>query len=142
MRNDNYQKAKGYLQKCGLQADFAHDAYVLWFEKTGKNIFNEPNGTVIRVIKNLMFNAHQKKRFMWRGQNYAKVYVDIDLPAAQTTEQVVDIELYRQMLPITYREIFDMLIKGYLGTEIAEERGVSPETIYYYRNQIRKILSS
>ena len=128
--------------KCGLEADYAHDAYIIWFEKTGRNLFEEPNHTVIKVIKNLILNGYQKNRFMWRGNLYPKVFVNIELFAQPVEEQLVDIELYKQMLPITYQEIFDMLVKGYSGVDISKIKEVTPELIYYYRNQIRKILSS
>lgn len=142
MDNKNYQKARRYLMKCGLEADYAHDAYVLWFEKTGRNIFEEPNGTIIRVIKNLMFNGFQKNQYMWRGEKHTKVFVDVEIVSQPVAEQLADIELYKQMLPITYQDIFEMLVRGYSGVDIAKHRGVTPEAIYYLRNQIRKILSN
>lgn len=142
MNKVNYQKAKRYLTKCGYEADFAHDAYILWFEKTGKDLFDEPNGTVIRVIKNVMGNAWGKKRYMWRGNTYPKVYIDVELITQPVAEQLVDIELYKQMLPITYQDIFEMLVMGYSCIDIAKQRNVTSTWIYHYRNQIKKILSS
>lgn len=63
MNTTNYTKGRSYcfhLDKT-LYRDILHDAYLNWFEKTGLDLFDEPERKMMRIIKNT-----------WRGYYIAK----------------------------------------------------------------------
>src|SRR5688572_416232 len=71
----NYYKAKRYSYKCGFGVDLVHDAYIQWFNKTGLNLFLEPEGRVMSVMGWMVRKERGKTTQMWRGTNYRRHYI-------------------------------------------------------------------
>src|SRR5580765_1011671 len=63
-----YHKAKRYILKCNQVwgRDFLHDAYIQWFEKTGKDIFEENIYTILTVLR-FILSHHREKLVIRRG---------------------------------------------------------------------------
>lgn len=150
--NINYQKAKRYVMKCGFEADFVHDAYIKWWEKTGNNLFLEKEHTVIKVVKNIMFNSYQKYgSFVREGERETRLtysFVTDYLVQGNHVEpnQYAALELSetRQKalsLNGTTRLIYDWVAKGYTAKEISQIVGISPQLVAYHRKRIKTLLN-
>lgn len=150
--NINYQKAKRYVMKCGFEADFVHDAYIKWWEKTGNNLFLEKEHTVIKVVKNIMFNSYQKyDSFVQYGERVPRItheFITSYLVQGNHTEpnqySAMALSETRQKalsLTGTTRLIYDWAAKGYTAKEISQIVGISPQLVTYHRKRIKTLLN-
>lgn len=158
--NLNYTKAVRYALKCGHGRDLVHDAYILWWDKHKRNIFDEKNGTVIRTIKNLIYREYTKSTFMSNGKVSLKKFYDIDY-LETTSHDTTDHEAllvrvgfddydtklaYNEAigkaaeLTGTYRTIYGYLSRGFTPTEIQEIEGISKSLVGYYRERLKLML--
>lgn len=153
--NSNYAKAVRYATKCGFDRDFVHDAYILWWNRHKRNIFNESNGTVIRTLKNLIFSNYNKSTFMSGGAvNLKKMYdinylevidgADHDVLLSKVGFDDFDIKMeYNAVMEKanelrgTRREIYQYLSKGFTPTEIQDITGISKSLVGWYRNRLK-----
>lgn len=77
----NYQKALNYAFHLNkeLFRDITHDAFMRWFEKTGKNLFDEHERIVISVVKRTWWSNYiGPSRIMYRGKRYGKWFKRMD----------------------------------------------------------------
>jgi hypothetical protein len=157
----NYNKAKRYTTKCGKSIDIVHDAFVAWWDKKGTNLFLENEGTVLRVIKNIIYKEYGRSTFMVRGVKYPKVTYsyddsvwDSDVPSIRrdvarmmtnnhSQEELEIKEYYNSVtekatkLTGTYRMMYTYLSQGFTPTDIEEIEGISSELVHYYRRQLK-----
>lgn len=63
----NYKRAQGYAYKIVPQKykDIVHDAYVRWFDKTGRDLFDEHPRVVIKVVKNVAIGARASNQYFY-----------------------------------------------------------------------------
>lgn len=48
--------------------DLLHDAYLYWYEQKNENLFDNPVGTIARIVKNVNGNKISKNTWYWRGE--------------------------------------------------------------------------
>lgn len=160
----NYWRARGYAYRLvgtATYPDLVHDAYVLWFDKTGQNLFEQDSRLVTKVIKNIFLGRSKKNMFMWNGQWYPKKnmriledsrYVDeggtdfeVNGYVARSTENpendliVKDwVEKIQQTLTAYQKEILSKFSQGYKHSEIAEQKGTYPQLISSNFTHVKK----
>lgn len=163
----NYRKARRYALKLGAGLDLVHDAFVLWWDKTNRSLFDEPNGKMCRIIKNLYYRQWDSTRYQYDGVRYQKVFnninhildsktgLDISQADSRDRNRLVmfsgfddfDIKMrYNEVvakgekLKGTYGTIYRYLSRGFTPTEIEEIEGISASLVWWYRKQFKNIL--
>jgi DNA-directed RNA polymerase specialized sigma24 family protein len=147
---EQYWKARGYAYKLvngDDYVDLVHDAYLDWFYKTGKNLFEESRVTILVAVKYRAKQRWRSRTFEWKYETFQKQYFKVTsedqtnpedgntyAPLSTTTEheQVEvdhDINVYVRTLSEIQREVFDKLINDEDRVEIAEEFNTSPQVI-------------
>lgn len=149
--NARYREARGYAFKLTNQYynDLLHDAYIIWFNKTGKNIFEQHRGVITKTIKNIwMSQEHKRTTWMYDRVIYLKTFVPITedvqeigyAPSSSDflTDMFVaeDMGRIRQMLDNRSKQVFDLMIQGYNQAEIAEKLGTYRQMT---QGEVRKI---
>lgn len=163
----NYRKARRYALKLGGGLDLVHDAFVLWWDKTKKSLFDEPNGKMLRIIKNTYYRQWDSTRFQQDGVRHPKFFGNIDylLDSASgmdyhygskhDLDRLVlkmgfddfDIKMrYNEVtargakLKGTYGTVYRYLARGFTPTEIEEIEGISASLVWWYRKQFKTLL--
>lgn len=152
----NYFKAKRYARKCGYGDDLVHDAYVTWFNKTGNNLFLEPEYRVMAVMGWTVRKERGKNTQMWRGEKYQRRYITLSADTYRGDEYEPDNlipnepnqERYCSYKEITSRLealegfsrlVYSYLKNGYSITEIAKAENVSIQKVFHHVKKIRYI---
>lgn len=154
MNHLKYREARGYAFKLSPDnyIDIVHDAYIIWFEKTGQDLFEQHRGVITKTIKNLVWHQYQHARFMYRGKIYPKVYRPVlsdtpdpttnglssavklwNLPITTETPQDImikkeDFEKLRGLLTVEERLLVELYMVGFNKQSIAWETGISTTT--------------
>jgi len=142
MNKKTYQEALRYSSKINNKdnyRDYVHRAYLVWFEKTGNDLFDESPFTVCRVIRNLKFNDHTKGTFMSNGEVGNKKIYDIDLVdnptemasipsgdiinklSSSQEENEEIIEILRSNLSSFDKKVLNLRLKGFTQREIQKK---------------------
>lgn len=150
---DNYNRLRSYCWhlKGEHYMDLLHDAYLKWYDKTGKNLFEEPNYTGAKVIRNIMLSQNQKNYYMWRGENYHKEFIGAvsdmvpDAPnhryrVAVSRVTPLDEAIGEDMAHLISPD-FGMVLAGYTQAEIATLTGKSQQLVNYHLQKTKKKLS-
>lgn len=155
-----YNQARGYAYALDKQynRDILHDSYLVWYDKTGRNLFDEHRGVITKTVKNLHMSGWTRKTFMWRGVIYNKIRMLIESDVSFGVKQInahvpftnqnphdllvyaETIELIRQRLSSRAQLVFEGLLLGYNQTEIALQMAVYRQIIQYEVKQIKKVL--
>lgn len=160
--NTNYQKAVGYAYHLdhSLAKDIVHDAFTKWFDKTGKNLFDEHERTVISVVKKTWWtNYFGPSRIVYKGKKYPKrnrqfsedgylspksarwlmgrttLYQSVT-PEDEYIAKEFD-EWFRNCDNQTHLEIYLHAVEGYKPIEISKILGLSPQLVSYYFKKMR-----
>lgn len=144
--SNTYIKARRYATKCGRGLDLVHDAYIVWWDKTKQNLFDEPIGTVIRVMKNVMFNQYQKQyQYRVDGSLQIRVFQPIEHAShiglnAPPDDAILlnEVLTYMNNSGGTRRAYYDWFKRGYNDYEIAEIEGYSPQNSNWHRKALRR----
>lgn len=153
----NYYKAKRYAKKCGFKTDLVHDAYIRWFNKTGNNLFYEPEHRVMAVMRFTVLAHREKNSRIYFGKKLDKLQYN-EYPVL---EEGVNNEYLAKTEPNHYdyctynevtarlaavegfsRKVYDYLKNGYNSTEIAESEKVSIQKVFHHIKKIRYIAGS
>lgn len=149
----NYQKARRYASKCGYELDVVHDAYIKWWEKTGRNLFLEKEHTVIKVVKNNILNLQQKSRYVVDGEHRTRTFVgfggiyggEYNEPSiAGNQEQALALKTTIEAghrLRGTARTVFLWLERGFGPVDIAEIEGISQQLVRYHQKRFKLMLN-
>jgi DNA-directed RNA polymerase specialized sigma24 family protein len=149
MNVKNYRQAQRYVDKLCADRDYVHDAYLRWYDKCGKDLFDETNGTVIRVLKYTILNAWEKGGYMVNGEKLRRSFVEIvdwdttprrvdspeDIMVAHDLHDSVAV-----LLKDDYLMVFDMLAQDHRLVDIAEKMGVTPQYVGWLVKRIREIV--
>lgn len=151
MNKQEYRKAKRYAHKVtsSRDNDLVHDAYLVWFNKTGRDLFDEPNATIVSVVKNLHLKSFQTHSFMWRGEIYGKKYERLDdtesnfaLENIVTPESILlskeQFEILNANLSEFDKRTLQLITDGYLLKEIEGIQERSNPTITASVKRIKK----
>jgi len=164
MNKANYTKAKSYAYKVSRSdyLDVVHDAYLKWHKKTGKDLFDEDEGLVIWVVKNTIMTNNQKNYFVYRGDKYKKKFIETSYitnldrrsgeeattyePEDNSTPETILIgkdlkEQFDKKISGKFEPYYNLLVKGYKGSEMIEELGGSQQLANWYIHQIRNKLN-
>lgn len=171
--NENYRKAISYVYIAhpAFHRDLIHDAYIRWFDKTGKNLFEEHFNTIKAVLIHVIQAARYNK-FMYRGIEYPKVFIPVvevnefgqsSIKRTNAEYTPVDYRLLpdeviignqlltrvNELLIESERDIVNKLLSGHTYIEIFSKGGRSPALASYYgiktkaliKKKLTKILS-
>lgn len=163
----NYRKARRYALKLGAGLDLVHDAFVLWWDKTNRSLFDEPNGKMCKIIKNLHYRQWDSTRYQYDGVRYPKFFSNIDYLLDSSSgidyhygskhdlDRLVmkagfddfdikmrynEVTTKGQQLKGTYGTVYRYLARGFTPTEIEEIEGISASLVWWYRKQFKNIL--
>ena len=81
MNKKAYDKALGYAYRLNskLYKDVVHDSYIVWFNKTGHDLFDEDQRVITQVVKKTWQGKYlQKNMYMYRGEKFARSFCNID----------------------------------------------------------------
>lgn len=128
------------------KTDLLHDAYLYWWEKKKKNLFDEPRGVASQVIRNVFGNQLQHKYYMLRGVKYLRNFVstspdEFGNELLLTTENPHDILEQKELLTVIGQDI-GMILDGYSQVEIARSKGVTPQAVNYHITKNKKKIMS
>lgn len=152
MRN-SYETAKGYAFKLDNKyyKDIIHDAYICWYNKTGKNLFDEHRGVISQVVKNIWLSSLKKRnQYIYNGEKRYREYIETLTEYEQDSNGYVPfvydfeedliiediINNIKNFISERGEHILDMLYMQYNQSEIAKEFNVSHTTI---NNEVIKI---
>lgn len=165
-----YKQCLAYAFKLDpiLYRDLVHDAFITWFEKTGKNLFEEENKTAIAVVKRKWWQFLKSTRIKiggqrgyynpWTGESrngkrgtLTKRFADVklmELPQMRNNvtpeDEYIAKELHEQFLNVgggLRLEIYKLAVMGYKQVEIASILDERPNLINYYFKQMRWMVS-
>lgn len=149
MNLDNYRKAQRYADKARVTDDCVHDAYLRWYDKCGKNLFDEHNGTVVRVLRNTIMRIWQDRKYMVNGERFDRQFVelndwDVTPRRVDTPEDIMTADdlhdSVAMLLKDDYLTVFDMLAQDHRLVDIAEKMGVTPQYVGWLVKRIREIV--
>lgn len=118
--------------------DLLHDAFLNWFNKTGKNLFEEEPGIINKTIKYTHYNNIRKNSYMVNGvrhQKYHSDYIEGFTGSNSTTPEDIYIskELDNLFLSSTAQlDIYLYAVQGYRPFEIAGILNKPKKTIEQY----------
>jgi hypothetical protein len=153
MNLTNYKAAKRYAEKVknGVDPlDTVHDAYIRWYNKNGKDLFDEANGTVISVVRNVIFNQYEKDhQYVVNGEKRYRAFSPVedayDLPLSSDplsetmAVNLLDIVSSNFKTKQDFIFVFDRLVEGHRQVDIAEELGVTAQYVGWIIANIRQI---
>lgn len=145
-----YWKARRYAYKLNttLYRDIVHQAYVKYFERTGLDLFQQPNRKIMRVVRNSYYELlreYSYKRgsknsytryyyeFIEHGDNYAvtKTTPEDILIGNQLEERLADvIEDFKY--PVVARDVIDLARQGYSPKEISTSLNLAKSSVNRY----------
>lgn len=151
MNLKTYQRARQYCRRVTGSVDFVHDAYIKWYNKTGQNLFDEPEVRVIVVLKNTIHNSRIRAMYMYEGQRYYKQYGSFieDSDETGVTQRSTNITPEDYCIANELEERFNRIVEhnpdmaealklrreGYDNKEIARLLGIHKSTIWYQLKQ-------
>jgi DNA-binding NarL/FixJ family response regulator len=153
---EQYTKAQGYAFKASPSnyKDLVHDAYVLWHDKTGENLFERGNGTVISVVKNVIRESWNRRYFIYEGEKHLRssvskdsfeddyeIFEDWNNPHKELELKELQERLEDGLSPRT-KLVLDGLSQGYKKHEVGEAVGISHTTLTKEVNIIQKRLNT
>ncbi len=147
MNKDNYFRARRYAFKCDPNnyKDLLHDAYLKWYDKTGRDLFDELDHTRTAVLRWLV--KGYKGRFYSNGVFHPRVYIPvgeeieedmlthITISDNETDAILIDQDLneeFEKLLTRNEKLVKCKLMKGYSYTEILHKDGESAAATSYY----------
>jgi len=158
-----YKKAQSYAYKCRPDEykDLVHDAWVVWWDKKGEDLFDQDERLVMRVLKYIVLSRSQKDYFVENGERHHKLFINVEkltgtsydsefntktLKSLQnspllleTTPETIladkdELEVIRKSLTDKQKSVFDLLAEGLERKQI----DMSQQLCNYYVSQIRK----
>ena len=75
--NEKYHTACDFAFKLSRSffTDITHDAFVAWFDKTNKNLFDEEEEVVLRAVKKMFYKKYHGKRTVAYREKMTQVFV-------------------------------------------------------------------
>lgn len=155
MNIDTYRQALRYAiyVEWRIPRDIVHDAYLLWYDQTGKDLFDEPPRLVTAIVKTAIRRTYSASRkvYQWNLEKHHRVWIPIKEDPTHEGEgytpstvmvDSVDLErtkkLLKKVLSPKQKDILKYVQLGYTGTEIAKKNGVSPQAVHELQGLIRK----
>lgn len=152
-----YWKARSYAGKLTPQnyRDLVHDAYIVWYNKTQRDLFTEHVGVITKTIKNIYFSSYIKnKTYSYNGVRYAKEFIPIDedlnpittydnpieilIRKEERLKRLVRLQQIRNDLTEKEKQVFDLTVEGYSTKEIKEELNISTAVLSHKICNIKK----
>lgn len=156
MNKENYFRARSYAFKCDPNnyKDILHNAYLKWYDKTGKDLFDEPDHTRTAVLR-WMVKGKYKGRFYTNGVLHPRVFVPIGeeiddsmlthiaVSDGETDTILIDQDLneeFEKLLTENEKLIKKKLMEGYSYTETLHRQGESAAVTSYYVVKTRAVM--
>lgn len=148
-----YLKGRAYCFKLNRQLyrDILHDAFLHWYNKTGRNLFEETERRMIRVLKLTWLGYYVNIRS--RSRHFEELEEDSTIEGitaehiliAKETGQWFDSKMkaFKKKYPKTARNVervYELKRDGYDQTEIAAILELAKSSITYYVNNFLKEL--
>lgn len=158
----NYKKAKKYAKKLrkGEPLDLVHDAYLIYHNRTGKDLFDEPIGRIMKVIRLSFHESINKTKHQGGGSNHkrwtkrkfiSKPYETYRTSSPFNNEKVDNVtpldiciandleKAYKGLYVDKQGVLRDILIlkgQGYRNIEISSTLDISKQLVNYYLKQV------
>jgi DNA-directed RNA polymerase specialized sigma24 family protein len=145
-QNTLYQKALRYAMKCNpaVYRDIVHDAYVTWFNKTNSNLFDQPEGTVIKVVKYTHLKQTERNKYMSGGKWYPRVFQEFEeymrYNKITPEDEYIASELEMHMIEFSAKQKLDVFLYAVQGLDqvtVAAMTGLSTALVNYYFKRMR-----
>ncbi len=151
-----YDKCLSYSRRRDRTAyeDIVHDAFLTWFDKTGRNLFEEPEITALSVVKKTWQGKYWQRtkitvggrmgRYGWKGELVKRQFINADkvlmvnrvTPEDEYIAQELH-ELFMSMDSELRLQIYLYAVEGFSQTEIAKMLNQSKSFINYYFKKMR-----
>lgn len=140
----NYYKARAYLYKLdpNKYKDLLHESFLTYFDRTGRNLFEENNRKVITVVRNQYYDSLRERMYKINGVRYAYEFLEYEESVTITTplDYLIRQETYDRMVaslkkftnPPLATAIFNLKIQGYSASEISKEVNLNQVNVRRY----------
>lgn len=148
----NYSTARRYAGKLKPYSpteplDLVHDAFVTWYKKTGKNLFDEELPTVLTCVRYVFLDFIKRKKWSkdkeWQGTRQNVELEEHHVVYSITPhDELVGKELMERMKTLLnetngmLHQIIEKRFEGFTNTEIAEKLVVAKSLITYYLKNV------
>ncbi|MEB3150289.1 MAG: hypothetical protein VKL60_14915 [Sphaerospermopsis sp.] len=145
MNTTIYNKGRSYCYKLNrtLYRDILHDSWLHWYEKTSRDLFDEPMSRVIRVIKLTWWGYYINPRKVQNRKVFVE-YEDNNLNEVTPEDILIAKEIDEAVIansPKLQIEIYMLAIQGFKPYEICEILDMSKSHVSYYFNKIKSYLA-
>lgn len=155
MNIDTYRQALRYAiyVEWRIPRDIVHDAYLLWYDQTGKDLFDEPPRLVTAIVKTALRRTYSasKRVYQWNLEKHHRVWIPIKEDPTYEGEgytpvsvmvDSMDADRFRKklsrILTSKQKDVLKHITLGYTATEIARKNGVSSQAVFEVQGVIRK----
>lgn len=163
MNRQEYRNACRYASKLThYYRDIVHDAYLDHFLRTGRDLFDSPNRTIVVTVRNHYYNSVRRNRYMYNGKYYQKNYIPLNAPSLvedmtneeyiqskydyHTKDSLMDnivlndqVELIKTMITERQGELLDKAMEGYTIMDLAEIEGKNQSSIRKSFSYIKEV---
>lgn len=153
MNNYEYKRACSYARKLTpFYRDVVHDAYLDHYNRTGEDLFDSPNRTIVVTVRNHFYNNVRSNRYMYNGKYYQKVFIRMNAPGlieGTTQEQFVEakfnyhsqdslmddvilkdqVNVVKDNITTRQAYLLDKAIEGYTIMDLAKLEGINQSSI-------------
>lgn len=165
MNRQEYRNACSYARKLTQHyRDIVHDAYLDHFLRTGRDLFDSPNRTIVATVRNHHYNSVRRNRYMYNGKYHQKNYISMNGPSLiedltneeyiqskfdyHTKDSVIDdiiltdqVKLIKTRITERQGELLDKAMEGYTIMDLAEIEGKNQSSIRKSFSYIKEIVN-
>lgn len=140
---DNYDRARGYACKLLRGVDYidlVHDAYLAYYTKKHKNLFEEPLWLVLKVMRDSGVNFFRKKEGRGKYKYAYRPIEEYDLISNELFDKVAADQmlscLSSRVTPAE-QQTLQLRLEGFTAKEIGEQLSIGRTGIDYRLNRIK-----
>jgi DNA-directed RNA polymerase specialized sigma24 family protein len=152
-----YREAWGYTYKLRRSdnVDIVHDAYIRWYDTTGRDLFDEHRGTIARALRYSYLKSMSRTTFKYKGESFVRHYRskdDInadDIPAHEFVTHDTPFDtliteesenLIKHSLSPGQLRVYSYFKQGYNTQEVADELGMTRNGAGRHFHDIREVM--
>lgn len=130
-----------------LYKDIVHDSYIIWYDKTKTNLFEEHERTVMSVVKKVWWGKYiAKAKHQYKGEVKVREMALFEEETSFHRNNITPEDIYiakefeEQLLntsSVTLLEIYKLAVQGWNQMQIAIILGESPQFVNNYFKKMR-----